>query len=95
MGESFIFLGLVGTRDTPRKETKPFIRKCHRAGITVHMLTGDHIATGLTIAKEVGILEPLGWFQASEEQRHRSLVDLGHDSNGIRPAVGRAGGKIG
>jgi potassium/sodium efflux P-type ATPase len=53
------FLGLVGIRDTPRVESEISVRQCHRAGITVHMLTGDHKATALSIAKEVGILEPV------------------------------------
>lgn len=53
------FLGLVGIRDTPRSESEISIRQCHRAGISVHMLTGDHKATALSIAKEVGILEPV------------------------------------
>lgn len=50
------FVGLVGLYDPPRIETAGAIRKCHMAGITVHMLTGDHIKTATAIAGEVGIL---------------------------------------
>lgn len=51
-----IFLGLAGIYDPPREESKVAVERCHRAGITVHMLTGDHIATATAIAREVSIL---------------------------------------
>jgi potassium/sodium efflux P-type ATPase len=50
------FAGLVGLYDPPRLETPGAVRKCHMAGIAVHMLTGDHIRTATAIAYEVGIL---------------------------------------
>ncbi|KAK2812739.1 hypothetical protein FQN50_001068 [Emmonsiellopsis sp. PD_5] len=50
------FVGLVGLYDPPRVETPDAVRKCHMAGITVHMLTGDHVKTATAIAYEVGIL---------------------------------------
>ncbi|KAI8137168.1 potassium/sodium efflux P-type ATPase [Fennellomyces sp. T-0311] len=50
------FLGLVGIYDPPRAESKGAVEQCHRAGITVHMLTGDHAATATAIAREVAIL---------------------------------------
>ncbi|KAL1960577.1 hypothetical protein VTO42DRAFT_7156 [Malbranchea cinnamomea] len=50
------FIGLIGLYDPPRVETADAVRKCHMAGITVHMLTGDHIKTATAIASEVGII---------------------------------------
>lgn len=50
------FIGLAGLYDPPRVETAPAVAKCQRAGITVHMLTGDHVKTATAIAHEVGIL---------------------------------------
>jgi Na+-exporting ATPase len=50
------FVGLVGIYDPPRPETADAVLKCQMAGITVHMLTGDHIRTATAIAYEVGIL---------------------------------------
>jgi P-type Na+/K+ transporter len=50
------FLGLIGLSDPPRAESAKAIESCRRAGITVHMLTGDHISTAVAIAKEVHIL---------------------------------------
>ncbi|KAK7934544.1 ATPase Na K transporting alpha [Apiospora marii] len=51
-------LGLAGLYDPPRVETAGAVAKCKRAGISVHMLTGDHIKTATAIAHEVGILDP-------------------------------------
>ncbi|KAL3476884.1 hypothetical protein BJX99DRAFT_135289 [Aspergillus californicus] len=53
------FGGLIGLYDPPRLETAAAVRKCQMAGITVHMLTGDHIRTATAIASEVGILDPI------------------------------------
>jgi Na+-exporting ATPase len=50
------FRGLVGLFDPPRPETAASVKACHRAGIAVHMLTGDHPGTARAIALEVGIL---------------------------------------
>ncbi|KAK1522689.1 potassium/sodium efflux P-type ATPase [Colletotrichum paranaense] len=51
-----VFRGLVGLYDPPRPESAPAVRQCHEAGISVHMLTGDHPETAKAIAIEVGIL---------------------------------------
>ena len=51
-----IFQGLIGIYDPPREETAGSVKLCHRAGINVHMLTGDHPGTARAIAQEVGIL---------------------------------------
>ncbi|KAK6007356.1 hypothetical protein QM012_004170 [Aureobasidium pullulans] len=55
---SFTFVGLVGLYDPPRLESAGAIKQCQAAGIVVHMLTGDHLKTATTIAKEIGILGP-------------------------------------
>ncbi|KAI5304495.1 Na+ ATPase [Ascosphaera pollenicola] len=49
-------LGLAGLYDPPRLETKGAVQECTRAGIRVHMLTGDHPSTAAAIAKDVGIV---------------------------------------
>ncbi len=48
-------LGLVGELDPPRDEVAASIRDCQTAGIRPVMVTGDHKATGLAIAKSLGI----------------------------------------
>ncbi len=49
-------LGLVGLIDPPREEVVEAIDACHRAGIAVKMITGDHAATATAIGRELGIV---------------------------------------
>ncbi|SPO34723.1 related to Ca2+-transporting ATPase [Pseudozyma flocculosa] len=53
----FTFIGLLGLYDPPRAETRASVEACQRAGIVVHMLTGDHPATARAIAREVAIVD--------------------------------------
>lgn len=52
------FLGLIGLYDPPRPETADSIQACYKAGVVVHMVTGDHPGTAKAIAQQVGILPP-------------------------------------
>ncbi|MFA6237988.1 MAG: HAD-IC family P-type ATPase [Bacteriovorax sp.] len=49
------FLGLIGELDPPRDEVAIAVGNCQVAGIKPVMVTGDHKATGLAIAKSLGI----------------------------------------
>jgi len=51
------FLGLVALLDPPRPEAKQAIADCRTAGITPVMITGDHPATALAIARRLGIAD--------------------------------------
>jgi Ca2+-transporting ATPase len=52
------YLGLIGFLDPPRTEVTPALHSCHDAGIKVIMVTGDHPATSLNIAKQVNLVGP-------------------------------------
>ncbi|MCX7718375.1 MAG: cation-transporting P-type ATPase [Candidatus Sumerlaeaceae bacterium] len=52
----FTFLGLQGMIDPPRPEAIEAVRQCHRAGIVVKMITGDHKSTALAIGRELGLV---------------------------------------
>ncbi len=49
------FLGLQGMLDPPRPEAKRAVAACHRAGIRVAMITGDHLDTALAIARQIDL----------------------------------------
>lgn len=49
------FLGLIGMIDPLRSGVRQAIADCHHAGIAVWMVTGDHPATALAIARELGL----------------------------------------
>ncbi len=50
-------LGLVGQLDPPRPQVQDAIARCRRAGIRPVLVTGDHAATGLAVARAVGIAQ--------------------------------------
>ncbi|HDH17143.1 MAG TPA: cation-transporting P-type ATPase [Gammaproteobacteria bacterium] len=49
------FLGLQGMIDPPREESITAVKNCHRAGIRVKMITGDHALTASSIAQQIGM----------------------------------------
>ena len=49
------FLGLVGLQDPPRPEAAAALAACARAGVSVSMITGDHPATALAVARSLGL----------------------------------------
>lgn len=50
-----VFAGLAGIIDPPRAEARDAVERCRTAGIRAVMITGDHPATALAIASELGI----------------------------------------
>lgn len=49
------FLGLQAMMDPPRPEAIAAVRACQTAGITVKMITGDHVLTARAIARQIGL----------------------------------------
>ncbi len=54
-GYPWRFLGLLALADPIRRTVPAAIAVCHRAGIRVVMITGDHPATATSIARQAGI----------------------------------------
>ncbi len=75
----FVFLGLFGIIDPPRPEAIDAIATCHRAGIDVKMITGDHAGTAAAIADQMGIGDgspPVtgGELEHADDEELRELV---------------------
>jgi magnesium-transporting ATPase (P-type) len=76
------FVGLVGQLDPPREEVAEAVRRCRSAGIRPVMITGDHKATGVAIARALAITEEgRGALDGAELARlsdEQLLAALGH-----------------
>ncbi|KAI5966824.1 uncharacterized protein KGF55_000233 [Candida pseudojiufengensis] len=51
-----IFMGLIAIEDPPRKAIDKVINTLRKAGIKIVMITGDYELTGVSIAKQCGIV---------------------------------------
>ena len=52
---SLRFLGIVALLDPPRPQVAAAVQLCHRAGIRIHVVTGDSGDTAAEVARQVGI----------------------------------------
>ncbi len=53
--KNLVLVGLIGLLDPPRQEAIEAVKECHKGGIRVTMITGDHRITAAAIAKMLGI----------------------------------------
>jgi Ca2+-transporting ATPase len=52
-----VWIGIAGMIDPPRPEAIEAVRVAHGAGLRVVMITGDHPAAAVAIARELGIVD--------------------------------------
>ncbi|MGN6581500.1 MAG: cation-translocating P-type ATPase [Bordetella sp.] len=55
--DGLVLVGLVGLEDPARADVPSAIEDCHRAGIRVVMVTGDHAVTARSIGRAVGLAD--------------------------------------
>ncbi len=72
----FALVGFIGLVDPVRSEVPNAVSECHKAGIRVVMITGDHPSTASSIAKKIGLKNPSG-VMTGKEMEAISDHDLG------------------
>ncbi|RZN34224.1 MAG: HAD family hydrolase [Methanophagales archaeon ANME-1-THS] len=75
-----ILAGIVAMMDPPREEVPGAMQQCYEAGITPIMITGDHLATAMGVAREVGMRNP-ATIQDIERVSDDELQDRIKDAN--------------
>ncbi|MDM8000160.1 MAG: cation-translocating P-type ATPase [Dehalococcoidia bacterium] len=73
--QDMVLAGLVGMIDPPREEVKEAIGVCQKAGIKAVMITGDHKATAVAVARELGLLRD-GLAMSGEELEKLDTAEL-------------------
>ncbi|RDB25860.1 Calcium-transporting ATPase 2 [Hypsizygus marmoreus] len=60
LAKDLVLIGITGIEDPLRDGVRDAVAKCHRAGVTVKMCTGDNVLTARSIATQCGIFTPGG-----------------------------------
>jgi calcium-translocating P-type ATPase len=71
-----VLLGLVGLFDPPRPEVAEAVERCHAAGISINVVTGDYGLTAAEIARRVGIARDGGSVVTGERLEAMSEAEL-------------------
>jgi len=58
MERGLTFCGFIGMIDPPRPQVAQAVRLCKKAGIRAVMITGDHVATAVAIARQLDMMGP-------------------------------------
>ena len=77
------FMGMSGMIDPPKEEVKQAIETCHKAGIRVIMITGDHKLTATAIAKNLKIYQDGDYVITGEELHQMKDEELVSKMNRI------------
>jgi Ca2+-transporting ATPase len=78
------FIGMAGLMDPPREEAAQAVAECRAAGIVPVMITGDHPATALTIARRLGIASTSSEVLTGKELAALSLEEFGRRVEDVR-----------
>ena len=78
---NFAFLGLIALEDPVRPDVPQAIAECQAAGIRVVMMTGDHPATAVSVARQAGLSTDAPVITGAE------LATLSDEDLGVRLAT--------
>lgn len=72
------FLGFIGIIDPPRTEVKAAIQMLQNSGIAIKMVTGDSMATAISIGRSIGIYNDDMEVMSGEQLDQMNNEDLSH-----------------
>ena len=75
--KNLTFMGMVGFIDPIRDDAKESIKECHKAGIKVVMITGDHPLTAYHIATDLSLVNNFDEVATGKEVA--KYLELGND----------------
>jgi Ca2+-transporting ATPase len=79
LAQELILIGITGIEDPLRVGVTDAVAKCHRAGVTVKMVTGDNVLTARSIASQCGIFTKGGIIMEGPVFRklsHKDMVEI-------------------
>lgn len=76
MATDLTLIGITGIEDPLRDGVRDAVAKCHKAGVTVKMCTGDNVLTARSIALQCGIFTPGGIIMEGPVFRALSDADM-------------------
>jgi Ca2+-transporting ATPase len=76
LAQDLTLIGITGIEDPLREGVRDAVTKCHRAGVTVKMCTGDNVLTARSIATQCGIFTPGGIIMEGPVFRQLSQSDM-------------------
>jgi H+-transporting ATPase len=76
-------MGVVALADPPREDSPDTIRAAQRLGVEVKMVTGDQVAIGREVARQVGL---------GEHIMDAAMLDAGKDDDALAEQVANADG---
>jgi len=82
--DSLEFGGLLSFRDPLRPQVKNAIRQIADSGIKTVIVTGDHLRTAETVARELGIFGPGHLALSGEDIKHLSHEELLNQTDTVR-----------
>ncbi len=78
-----ILVGLAGLTDPPRPEAAAVLAGCRQAGVRPVLVTGDHPATALAVARQLDLPVPPGGLLSGEELARLSDTALDEAISGV------------
>lgn len=76
VSQNLTLIGITGIEDPLRDGVRQAVIKCHHAGVTVKMCTGDNVLTARSIATQCGIFTPGGIIMEGPNFRQLSQSDM-------------------